>query len=365
MRTMHCAAFLPIAISGLLALLGAALARASGTERLAAPLLLDLHQRDVVLYPGEIRRLEIPIAIPPGRRFSPQRVVKSCSCLSVDELPSTELGPGDKAEVQVALSAGALIGGLTRALVIYGTDEGGHQAAVRCSVDATVEDLVSWPTGSICDFGERPQAALPATLAIPLRRGHHPQPYDGITATLVGGAGITVAVHPVSAEAWTVGATLAASRVLGAGSARLVVSFVNQGKLLEYQASRIIRWSVTGAWTATPAGILFGVVPLDGSAEKAVLIANRDHPEIRPEISSIIPSDAVRVSATSFADGDSVRLRSTFAGASPAGPASGHLDVLLLDGTILRVPYFAAVGALSPAPPGGIASPAPTSDPGF
>lgn len=307
--------------------------------------ILDISATPMILFPGETREVTLPFTIPAGSSFTPRRIERSCSCLHVDA-PAEEIIPaGETREVRAFISAGDLKGIIGSEFSIIGEDGGGKAAQVRFKLSAEVRDALVWPRGALMDLGEREKSALPAMTTIVVRRGPHPQPFDRLSIAIEGGDGLlTATVRTIDNDQWGIDFKIGETPITGTTTARLVATFTNHGKAIDYHAERLARWTTIGPWLTKPGGFLFGIVPINGSCRKVALLTHRDGAPGRAQITSITSSDIPRATCSVDEDGEFQHLVATFTGASPLGAASGHFDVTFTDGGVLRVPYFAGIG---------------------
>lgn len=329
------------------------------------PTLVDLHPENLILYPGEVRAVDIPFTIPAGHQFVPLRVVRSCTCVRVATLPPDAIPAGGQGVLHATFAAGDLPGEIESEFAVIGEDDG-RPARLHCSLVGQIRDFLVWPHGTTIDLGERQLVDPPITTTVEVRRGPHPQRFDALAVRVDGGGGaVTATVAPHGDDRWTISLTRAPNHISGTVTARLLVDYQADGVTWDHGAERLLRWTTRGPWETLPAGAVFGVVPVDGKVRKVLLLRNRDG-TTRAAVDSIVSSDPDRATGRLQDGGGAQHLECSFVGTSPIEAASGHFDVRFTDGIVLRIPYYASVcspaGLRDAAPP---ADAPPATPPGF
>lgn len=300
------------------------------------PVVCEGTSQVVILYPGETGTAVIPFTVPAGDPFLVRTVTKSCGCFLVGPLPA-DFPAGTPSTLGVRVDSGTLRGAIGGEVVVLGS-RGGKPASVRGTIRAEVKDLLRLPEDRPIDLGAWNGADLPHEVAFTWAHGDHPLAWDGLALAVEGGDGIVSARAEAQPDgAWRIVLGLAPTSLRGHMGARLAFTFSDHGAVLPYHPGRRLRFEIPGAVTAVPGGVLFGAVAPGSVSERDVkLVSTAAEPGVR----SITCSDP-RVQATRTEGTMALHVR--LAADRTPGPASSHVDVGLADGTILRIPIYAAI----------------------
>lgn len=332
--------------SGILALVAAAaLLGAADDASIWERTVLDVHARDLVLWPGELRQVPMVLRLGEGQPFVVTGARSNCACVKVGGLPE-RLIPGAETTVTIAFHAGDQAGAMSGAVWLTGT-RGGETTNVRCFIDADVRDLARWQDGGgTADLGSHPLGGAVRPPALRLRRGTHPLAWDTARPEIADPEGRwTATARADGDDGFAVELAFDPRGACGVFTAPLRVVLLADGRPRERVLDRRLRVAIDGPLRASPAGALFGAVPAGQSAERSLRLVS-----------------AAGATATAVAVDDPTRIRArlatgaagtqelvlTFTAPAKAGPAPGQVEVAISDGGRLRIPYLAAS-----APAGG------------
>jgi hypothetical protein len=332
---------------------------AHARESQLPPVILEASSAMTHLYPDEIQLVEVGFDVPWGQDFVPERIVKGCSCLTIEgsDVQGTTWPGGSHHAVSFGFAAGPVTGSMQVQAWILGRV--GHEPrCIAMTLPGEVAPYIDWPSGpDIIDLGEQPVDALPKEFQVTLKKGRNPQPFDALSATVSAPDGpFATRIAQAGADAWTMTVTVRRLPLSGVVTTGVTLTCLDRGRECKGHPANRLRINMLGAIRSKPTGILFGNVP-QGQQEVRIITLEGGSPE---DIVSITATDAVRLSWRSIPGTNPLKLEVTFSGTGVEGGASGHLDIHQRDATVLRIPYIAHVSHGLPS-----VEASPEKNPGF
>jgi hypothetical protein len=316
--------------------------QAPGLESQPPPAILEATGATTHLYPDEVRLVDVGFDIPLGLDFVPERIVKGCSCLTIEgsDVRGAPWPGGSHHVVSFGFAAGPVTGSmLVRAWIIGRV--GDDPRCIVCALPGEVATYIDWPSGpDIVDLGDLRLAELPREFRVALKKGGNPQRIDALACTVSSHDGLfDCRMEPAGTDAWTMTVTVRKLPLSGVITAGVTLTCSDQGRECSGHPANRLRINLIGPLRAKPTGILFGNVP-QGQREVRIITVDGAGPD---DLADITASDAPRVSWRTIPGTQPPKLEVTFSAHGVEEAASGHLDIHQRDGLILRIPYFARV----------------------
>ncbi len=307
--------------------------------------VLELEKSDLVFYPEESKLVPLTFTTPESG-FLPINSDATCSCIEIQDFPLEPFAPGSKQTLKIIMHASSYAGGIDASIRVHGIVQGQDRTIV-CTLAGVVSDYVEWGTQSgIIELGSIIESGLPKTLHRTLRRGKNPQRFDALHITAVSNGDImSVMTTPIDADSWDVAITLARMPRIGTVAGELRMACDEAGKRLPYASFRRVRMTFVGRHSCIPAGLILGSVHAQDSVTKRLQLSSVAGSEA-VGVLSITPSDPTRMTARAISNDGKQHLILDFTASGLPGDASGYVDVVYADGSVLRVPYVAAINAI-------------------
>jgi hypothetical protein len=306
------------------------------------PVILEATSPTTHLYPDEIQLVELGFDVPLGQDFVPARIVKTCSCLTIEgsDIHGVAWPGGSHQSVSFGFAAGPVNGSMQVQAWILGR-VGNEPRCIACTLAGVVAPYIDWPSGpDIIDLGELRVDELPKEFQVVLKKGRNPQPFDTLTGALSSPHGLfDTRMTPAGKDAWTMTVTVRKLPLSGVITTGMTLTCWNMGKECKGHPANRLRINLIGPMRSKPTGILFGNVP-QGQQEVRTITLEGGGPD---DIVDITAADQERVSWRFIPGTQPTKLEVTFRGNGLEGTASGHIDIHLRDTTVLRIPYVAQV----------------------
>jgi len=300
------------------------------------PDFLPAIQHDAgTVFPGAVVHHLFVIENPEAQAWTITGLHSSCSC-TVARSTSLVIDPGGSGIVPVDFAVGETVNHRVEAVITADIQRPDGTLQLPMQVVAQVASPIQGPNRVVL---EPPLH----TATVTFQRGQHPASWVRLTARVVSGEPVLslgeVAEHEGT---WSIPVVATPGSWSGTFFGRIELSCLDTtGTPLPYQPNITAVVRCPGPWSATPASLLIGAVPLGTTATGTTRVRSTG-----PDLSttSIEPSDA-RLSAT--LDPGTGRLRVEFRADGATGSANGWVDLVQGDQR-LRIPVIAAVAATPP-----------------